>query len=588
MDALSPSSRYERVVFMKGAQLGATEAGLNWIGYVIDIAPKPTMIVWPTDQNIKDNSQIRLKPLLEDCPTIAGKIAAQHGTRDPANNTFLKEFPGGHLTCAASNSSAALRSKPICNLMLDEVDEYPGNVNQQGDPINLAIARTRTYSGRRKILIVSTPTISGNSRIEKAFDQTDKRRFYVPCPHCGAFQVLVFRQLRWEKGRPDKAYYSCEHCEGRIENYHKPEMLAKGKWRAEAAEQSGKIIGFHLSSLYSPVGMFSWGEIATKWEEDRHDSNRRREFMNTVLGLPYVEDSDLPEWEKLYERREPYEFGIVPENGLFLTAGADVQKDRIECIIVAWGRDKENWTVDYKTFAGDTSDIASDAWRGLDLLMTNGFEHESGCTLHIRTLGIDTGFNTQVVYNWARRFQEGRVMPIKGEDSLSMIISQPRAVDVYQNGKRKRGAMKMYRVGVSLIKQELYGWLNLPRPEAGLAPPPGYCHFPEFDEEFFRQLCSEQLVVTETRLTKRQVRSWKKLRDRNEVLDCFIYARAAAALLKIDMFKSAHWDLLERALWPSGKPISGEKREESETHGPAVTENQRFKRSGIVSRGVRI
>jgi phage terminase large subunit GpA-like protein len=472
--------------------------------------------------------------------------------------------------------------------MLDEVDEYPGNVNQQGDPVGLAIARTRTFSGRKKIYIVSTPTVAGNSRIEKAFEESDKRRYYVPCPHCGAYQTLAFSGLDWPKGRPDLAYYKCGQCGKRIENHQKTEMLARGVWRPEAQEHTGKVAGFHLSSLYSPVGMFSWGEIASKWAEDRYDPQRRREFFNTVLGLPYLETADLPAWEKLYARREEYALGSIPEGGLFLTAGADVQKDRIECIVIAWGRDKENWVVDYQTFEGDTSNIDSDAYRGVQSLMLQGFEHESGATLHIRCLGIDTGFNTQVVYNWSRQFQDGRVMPIKGEDSLPILFSQPRAVDVYQQGKRKRGALKLYRVGVSLIKQELYGWLNLLPPEPGLTPPPGFCHFPQLDEEFFRQLCSEQLIVTETKLTKKQVRSWKKIRPRNEALDVFIYARAAASLLNIDRYRSEHWDYLENLLWPNGRPHKPMPRPEP-IHAPVPGEERRAQRGRrVISEGVKV
>lgn len=555
MDALSPSSPYETIVFMKGAQVGATEAGLNWIGYIIDVCPQPTMIVWPTEHTIKENVRIRVNPLIDSCPTLRAKVSEKVGDKAGADNLFMKDFPGGHLTMAASNSSPSLRSKPICFLMLDEVDEYPINVNQQGDPVNLAQARTRTYSGKRKIYMPSTPTVAGRSRIEDAYIQTDQRRFFVPCPHCNMMQALEFRNLQHAKDSRADVWYECIHCSGKIRNYHKTKMLEEGEWRASAVSHSPRTIGFHLSSLYSPVGMFSWEEIIEKWYKDKDKPNTLKEFTNTVLGETFQEGGDLPEWEKLYQRRESYKIGTVPGGGMFLTAGADVQKDRIEVEVKAWGRNKENWSVDYRVFVGDTANLADDCWRQLDLIMSEGFEHESGNILHIRSLAIDSQYNTQTVLNWCRNYPVGRVIAVRGEDSYSVMISQPTAVDVYTDSKRRKRAMQKFRVGVSIIKMELYGWLQMTRGDVGSPNPPGYCHFPEYPEEYFKQLCSEHYVKVEMQITKKIVGEWRKLRERNEVLDATVYARAAAALMKIDMFRAEHWDQIENNLWPKREKV---------------------------------
>lgn len=583
MDALSVSSPYETIVFMKGAQIGATEAGLNWIGYIIDINPRPAMIVWPTESSIKENVRIRLEPLIEACPTIKNKIGGKIGAKDSADNLFMKEFPGGYLAMAASNSSAALRSKPVCYLMLDEVDEYPGDINQQGDPINLAVARTRTYSGKRKIYMPSTPTVVGNSRIEKAFEETDQRRYYVPCPFCGEYQSLEFRNLHYDHNNIRNVWYECCHCSGKIKNYHKSTMLEKGEWRAEKKSRFPNTIGFHLSSLYSPVGMFSWEEIIERWLQDKDDGMLLKTFYNTILGEPYQEAGDLPEWEKLYARRENYKIGKVPMNALFLTAGADVQKDRIEVEIVGWGRDKESWSVDYRIFVGDTADLSSDCWRQLDILMSEGFEHESGNVLQIRCMAIDSQFNTQVVLNWCRKYSIGKVMPIKGEDSLDIMVAQPKAVDVYTDSKRKKRAMQKYSIGVSKIKMELYGWLNMEKGDIGKSNPPGYCHFPNYPEEYFKQLCSEQYVTKEIKVTRRVVGEWRKIRERNEVLDTRVYSRAAAALMNIDMFRPEHWDKLEITLNGEKGIINTEDKLESQRD---IKPRQR--KSRYISKGIQV
>ncbi|MDR0363508.1 MAG: phage terminase large subunit family protein, partial [Bacteroidales bacterium] len=186
MDALSPSSSVEKVVFMKGSQIGGTEAGNNWIGYVIDQAPGPMLVVQPTVEMGKRWSKGRLAPLIEDSPCLRGKVRDPR-SRDSGNTVQSKEFPGGIVVITGANSAVGLRSMPVRYLFLDEVDAYPPDADSEGDPLTLAIQRTSTFA-RRKIFIVSTPTIQGVSRIEKEFNETDQRYYFVPCPHCGSFQ----------------------------------------------------------------------------------------------------------------------------------------------------------------------------------------------------------------------------------------------------------------------------------------------------------------------------------------------------------------------------------------------------------------
>src|SRR5512135_2887782 len=264
MDCLSPMSAVERTVFMKGAQIGGTECGNNWIGYVIHQAPGPMMAVQPTVEMAKRNSKQRIDPLIEESEVLR-KLVRDPRSRDSSNTVLSKEFPGGVLVMTGANSAVGLRSMAARYLFLDEVDGYPGDVDGEGDPINLALARTRTFS-RRKVFLVSTPKITGMSRIEAAFEESDKRYFALPCPTCREMQVLKFAQLRWPKGKPEKAVYVCDHCGQEIANHQKQWMLPRGEWRANPGpDWDRKTAGFHLSSLYSPVGWFSWGDAAMQF-----------------------------------------------------------------------------------------------------------------------------------------------------------------------------------------------------------------------------------------------------------------------------------------------------------------------------------
>ena len=345
MDCLSTTSSVQRVVMMKGAQTGGTEAGNNMLGYAIHMAPGPILAVSPTVEMAKRNSRQRIEPLITEVPALRQRIAPAR-SRDSGNTVLSKEFPGGVLVMTGANSAVGLRSMPARFLFLDEVDGYPGDVDGEGDPILLAERRSATFARRRKIFMVSTPTVKGTSRIQREFDRSDKRYFCVPCPFCRHYQALDFKQFTWTEGQPETVRFTCQACDKKIPEHHKTAMLRDGQWQA-TEEGDGVTRGYHLSSLYSPVGWFSWEEAARMFEQAQANPELMKGFVNTVLGEAYEEEYDAPEWERLYERREKYSMGTVPEGGLFLTAGVDVQKDRLECEIVAWGRNKESWSVDY-------------------------------------------------------------------------------------------------------------------------------------------------------------------------------------------------------------------------------------------------
>jgi phage terminase large subunit GpA-like protein len=534
MDSLSPSSPVEKVIFMKGAQIGGTEAGNNWIGYIVDQTPGPMLVVQPTVEMGKRWSKGRFAPLIDSTPCLKDKVKDPR-SRDSGNTVQSKEFPGGIVVITGANSSVGLRSMPVKYLFLDEIDAYPGDSGGEGDPVLLSIARTNTFT-RRKIFLVSTPTVHGISRIEKEFESSDKRYFFVPCPHCKHYQVLKWPQIKWEDKNPNTAHYVCIECNGKIENHQKTEMLSRGEWRVTNETKGGKIAGFHISSLYSPVGWYSWSQAVEDFQHAKENEQLLKVWINTTLGETWVDKGEVPDWRHLFERRESYTIGTIPKGEVVLTAGVDVQKDRIEAEVVAWGRNRESWSIDYQVFEGDPGrDLV---WSKLSELLNHHFLGSDGLEYTISMMAVDAGYATQEVYNWVR--SQGRVMAVKGVNKALVPLNSPSRVDVTVAGKKLYRGMKLWPVGVSILKSELFQLLNVLRDSEKV--PAGYCHFPEYAPEYFKQLTAEQLITKVVKGYTKQ--EWQKIRDRNEALDCRIYARAASIALGIDRWQDDKWNSL--------------------------------------------
>jgi phage terminase large subunit GpA-like protein len=558
MDNLSALSDVRRVVFKKAAQVGASEMGMNWIGYIMHQVPGPTMLVQPTVDTAKRFSNQRIQPLIDDCAELA-ELVARSRSRDTANTMLMKEFRGGVLIITGANSAVGLRSMPVRFLMCDEVDAYPGDLEDEGDPLALAEARTRTFGYRSKVFLASTPKLKGTSRISREFEQTDKRFYHVPCPHCGTAQVLTFNRLRWEQGRPETVTYQCSSCEVPIREAAKTEMLARGEWIPTAPIHDRTIRGYHLSALYSPSGWLSWAEIARQWEEAIEDVERRKTFTNTVLGEEWEEEADVvPDWTRLYERREDWPHLTVPKKGLFLTAGADVQADRIEVDVWAWGRGLESWLIEHIVLWGDPG--KPETFRQLDELLGRTWEHALGQRLVLQRLAIDSGAFTQQVYAWVRMQNRAAVLAVKGvpQYDRTVPVSGPSLVEVTQNGVKVKRGVSVWTISVSFFKRELYKLLALPRPtdqmilDGGF--PAGYVHLPFMvGDEWCQQLVAEQMVIVRSRRGWAVRTEWRQLRPRNEALDMRVYARAAVWLAGADRWPESYWRDLEQQLGLEGE-----------------------------------
>jgi len=538
-DHLSVTSPIETVILMKGAQVGGTEIGNNWIGYIIDHVPGPIMSVMPRVDDAKKNSKVRIAPMIEDNPRLRAKVKDAR-SRDSGNTVQQKDFPGGTLVMTGANSAPGLRSLPARFLLFDEVDAYPEDIDGEGDPISLAKKRSNTFS-RRKIFELSTPTIEGVSNIENDFMDTDQRYYFVPCPECKHYQRLIWSQVKWDPDDTYRAWYECEKCERKIENWEKTTMLNKGKWKpTNKNPKKKKAVGYHLSALYSPVGWFSWGDCAQEFVESKGKRAKLKTFINTILGETWKEKGEAPDWKRLWERRCLYEINTIDPQICFLTAGVDVQADRLEVEITGWGRDKRSWSIDYRVLWGDTSAITNEPWLQLTEIVHEIWE-KNGLEVPLGMMAVDSGYRTQVVYSWVRQFSMTKVIAVKGRDELSVMIGGATAVDVTVRGKRKRKGLKLFNVGVSLIKSELYGFLRLDGPGPDENDPHGFCRFPQYGEHYFKMLTAEQLQV---RIGKKGFKKYEWILlsgRRNEALDCRVYARAAASVLGIDRWKEAHW-----------------------------------------------
>jgi len=544
MDALSTGNLSERLVMMKGAQTGGTEAGLNWLGYIIHNAPGLVMLVQPSLDMVRRNTVTRIDPLIASSPVLRDRVATPR-SRDAGNSLFRKSFPGGQLVMTGANSAIGLRSTPVRYLFLDEVDGYPGDADGEGDPVALAIQRTATFKGRRKILMVSTPTLKGFSRIEAAFEESDQRYYHVPCLHCGDMAPITWARICWPEGRRDQAYLICEACGGVHREHDKTALLKRGEWRA-STQGDGRTAGFHLSALYSPWE--TWAEIAIEHGKVRKDPPRLQVWVNTKLGESWEDQAgDTVPADPLMARREDWGEDL-PDSVAVLTAGVDVQGDRLEVQVIGWGRDEEAWIIDYRVLWGDPS--GPRLWADLDGFLGGSYAHPRAIgDLPIRAAAIDTGgHHTKMAYEFCRTRLARRIWAIKGRSGPAVPVWPRRPT------RTNKGKIPLFIVGVDAVKDAVYARLKL------VEPGPGTIHFPSrLDADYFRQLTAERVV---TRFHKgRPVRSWQLKRDgeRNEALDTFVYASAALqGLISMGLRLNEEVEAIVAAGWKGERPVQND------------------------------
>ena len=345
LDAFT-NPRVRSVVIMSAVQMLKTEFILNAIGYVIHMNPGPTLVIQFRDTDCDTFSKRRLTPMLRDTPVLRG-LVEESKSRNSGNTITEKSFPGGYIRIAASASPGNLAALPIQYLFMDEIDKYPASSGPEGDPLTIAEGRLAEWPYTSKEILTCSPTVKGQSRIEKAYEETDKREYFVPCLKCGGLQVLKWSQVQWDSTQPtkkkkaDSAVYCCEHCKAEWDDETRWKAIHSGGYQSTAPFNGAA--GFRISSLCSlnrPLG-----RLVMKFLQAQGDQERLKAFINTELCETWEEKGEAPEWEILLSKREGYQPGSVPAGGLFLTSGVDVQRDRLEVEVVAWGRNHESWSV---------------------------------------------------------------------------------------------------------------------------------------------------------------------------------------------------------------------------------------------------
>ena len=517
MNAVS-DSQTERVVMMTAAQIGKTEILLNVIGYFIDQEPSPILLLDPTLEMGMSFSKDRLAPMIRDTPVLQGKIKDPR-SRDSGNTLMHKKFTGGHITIAGANSPASLASRPIRVLLCDEVDRYPVSAGTEGDPLSLAMKRTQNF-WNRCIVGVSTPTLLGISRIEKAYKASSQEEWCVPCPKCGEYQPYSWERIIF-KDLPEPVM-TCAKCGTKHNEVEWKAGQERGKWIAKKPDEK-KSRGFHVNAFAS--AWVTWKNLIDQYTEAfRNGEEELKVWWNTVLGLPFENTSGAIEVEAIESHREPYP-AELPDGVLVLTCGVDTQDDRLEAEVVGWGLGHESWGIEYRVFYGDPG--LKEVWQALDDFLSKTWSYSNGDKLGLGCTCIDSaGHFTDEVYKFCKPRARRNIFPIVGRGREGMpSVSKP--------SRSNRRHVALFTLGVTTIKGTLFSRLKVDRHGAG------YCHFPldakhnhrGYDAVYFKGLLSERMVVK--RVKGRDTITWEPRSAglRNEPLDTRVYATGALELL---------------------------------------------------------
>jgi phage terminase large subunit GpA-like protein len=517
MDAVNEMGVRE-VIFMTSAQIGKTEILNNILGYFVHQDPAPILFIQPTLDMAEAWSKDRLAPMIRDTDALTG-LFKDAKTRNSDNTLLHKKFTGGHITMAGANSPSSLASRPIRIVLLDEEDRYPVSAGSEGDPGSLAQKRTTTF-WNRLLVSASTPTIEDESKIESRYQQSDQRKFYVPCPECDAFQVLRWQQIKFEKGNSASTYYECEHCEAHLRDSDKMWMLEHGEWRAEAAFNG--IAGFHINELYSP--WVRWREMVENFHKAKRLPETLKVWVNTSLGETWKDKTEGVDPAGLLKRKENWG-RVAPDGVMVITAGVDVQDDRLEVEVIGWGVGQESWSLQYHVLHGDPAQAK--VWKDLDNVLSQLIATSDGRTLPVGCACVDSGgHHTQKVYEYCKAREYQRIYAIKGASQIGKPL-------VSKFSKANRLRVKLFSIGTDTAKQMIYARLKIHQPGAG------YCHFPSnYPEEYFKQLTAERI---QTRFVNgHPTRIWVMPKGRrNEALDCRVYGMAALHILNPNLDRLA-------------------------------------------------
>lgn len=594
LEALSDPTVIE-VAGQKSAQIGWTMGVvMGWTGYTIDQDPASMIVMFPRDKTARDFNIEKFEPVVESSPALAAKIDVKSRSKDYRQDH--KTFPGGFVKLVGSNSTGGVKSTSAKRLIVEEPDDCNINLKGQGDSIELLRDRGKTYPDA-KMLVGGTPTIKGVSSIEAEMQKSDQRYWYVPCHHCGESGPLTWDQVRWSSdpgvvhpvyghAQPETARYVCAACGGEWSSTEKILNVARGEWRPTAPFRG--IRGYYFNELMSPFAASALDRLVEKYlaamhEDSTGNSGPLISFWNGTLGLPWEYTSDVPEEGELKERALDYPELTVPAGGLILTAGIDVQHDRIAIIIRAWGRGEESWLVWWGEIFGNALEAAT--WDEVyTMLFARTFRHASGAELGISAATFDAsdGQTDDAVYKAVRQFnvrlRSRRCMAGKGSSVPTRdIFVKPATVEVNaRTHKASKYGLPIYMIGGSRAKDLILGGEGGGRLKLTGTGPGRFHWYREVRPDYLEQLLAE--VKAPVPGSRKGVKAWqKKAGKRNEALDCEVYALHAARSLRIDIFTESRWQAEEQRIRqphlfvaPASTEVSVDEREPPETEPAEV------------------
>lgn len=498
----------EEIVFVKPTQVGGTECLLNIIGYIIDQDASPTLAIYPTDTLGESISKNRLQPMIRLSPALQGRF------RDRDSKLTELQFDGMTVNLTGANSPAQLASRPIRFLLMDEVDKYPPRTGKEGNPVALARERTKTFAYNKKIYITSTPTYKEGPIWEEFESCETQYHFYVPCPHCGEYQRLRFRQVKWDHGekavakRAATAHYECAYCEGIIHDADKADMLARGRWKSEKTG-SRKKVGFHLNAIYSPWVTFE--DVAHEWLKTERDPDSRMNFINSWLAEPWEPVGTTADTEKVLSKQSRYTRGMVPDETMLITGGVDKQKTCFYYTVRGWGANRKSWNIDHGS---------AKTYKEVLEIFDQGYHDEAGGLHYVDLALMDSGDDTDEVYDFCY-VNQGLFAPVKG--SSTMLPSRFR-LSVIDKANSAANGMRLIICDGSYYKDMIFRRLNRPEDNS-------WSVYDGCDQEYAEQIVSEHKVLD--RVGGRPVWVWRPKMSGidNHYLDCEVYAACAADVM---------------------------------------------------------
>jgi phage terminase large subunit GpA-like protein len=591
MDAITDPT-VEMVTVQKSARVGYTKILDHVAGYYIHQDPSPILVVQPRVEDAEDYSVTEIEPMLRDTPVLA-EIVGDPKKKDARQKINKRIFRNGaSISFVGANSPGGFRRITARIVKFDEVDGYPVmGAGKEGDQIKLGIKRTESF-WNRKIILGSTPTVKGESRIEKSYANSDQRKYYVPCPHCGEYQVLEWGGpdtpygMKWDKdesgvGIPDSVFYACKVTGCVIREADKEDMVERGEWRATKPFKGHA--GFHIWAAYSLFVNASWRNLVAEWLEVKDDPLMRQTFVNLVLGETYEDRGDRALQEDRLAARCEVWGAEVPDGVAVVTVGVDTQGDRFECEVVGWGLNEESWSIDFEVIQGDLE--TPDPWNRLDAYLRRIWFRADGRGFEVMAVCHDSGgHHTQKVYEFAKARLGRRVWAVKGESAVGGKRSP--VWPTKTPSRRNKSSFRPVILGVNAAKDSVRSRLHLVEPGAG------YMHFPvSRDINYFAQLTAERSV----RKTSggQHYRVWELPNGRaNEALDCRVYAYAAlCGLMHMGLKLNKRAEEVNASIGtPVHRPglqdqepvVDGGKQEQSS--GPRVIQAKPAKKKTLASR----